>query len=79
MFKERVLKFFIGSHFLPAIINDDRSGLTCEDDNFLDAWVEKWGIKGNYTIEVDKTPDFRQCEITNLGSECYTIYITFWR
>ena len=57
-----------------SIINDDRTGLTDQEDDQLDAWVERVhnNRPGYFTLD-DSEPDFQQDEITGLMADCVTV------
>jgi hypothetical protein len=73
-------EFTIGSHFLPALINGDDSGLNAEEtidlDDF-DRFIRATQGQGHWSVPEDAEPEFAICEIDDIGSNCLTIeYIT---
>lgn len=72
-------EYTIGSHFLPALINGDITGLDDEDEELLAAFTfEAVGFRdGHWSVPEDAEPEFAMCEITGFMSECQTIeYVT---
>jgi len=70
------IDFTVATHFIPAIINEDWTGLdegevlelttflTRHDQQGVHAWVVK---------AIDNEPELATCEISNLFSECETL------
>jgi len=73
------MKFRIGYDFAVAIINDDYSALSDDNQQAIDTWFDKYNI-GWITIASDKEEnqiiDSAQCEITKLWGECIDVYAT---
>jgi len=81
-----VIKFRIGSWALPALINDDWTGLDDGEEAMLADWVEyatddykdgnevTWVFAhwGNYD-----DAGFAKCEVTDLGAQCVDIDAVF--
>jgi len=69
----------IGTHFLPAIINDDLSGLEEVDHQQLSEWwynLHQEHGYGAYVFDYDTDSSFSRCQISGLMSFCYFIKIT---
>jgi hypothetical protein len=69
----------IGSHFLPALINDDFSGLSDEDESAYASWVcrcydnaKSDGWTEFIWVENDAA-GFAKCNITNLFNDCIDV------
>jgi hypothetical protein len=60
------LEFFIGSHFLSALVNDDYTGINGAEGKALDAWVkeETEEFKQGHWSVTDETDEFGTCAIT---------------
>lgn len=68
----------IGTHFLPAIINDDLSGLEEIDHEQLAEWwysLHQEHGHGAYVFDYDTDASFSRCQISRLMSFCYFIKI----
>lgn len=62
----------VGENFAVAIINDDYSGLSEEDIDLLNRFLED--NKGYFVI-TDEQPDFRQCTVSKLWDNCLQMEI----
>lgn len=73
-------EFKVASHYLPALVNDDFSGLSDDEANQVDSFII-WGLKqlpDMTTIVIDEQgEDFCQCEISNLYANCSTVRYYF--
>ena len=73
-------EFTIGSHFLPALINGDDSGLNAEetiDLDLFDRLTRTTRGQGHWSVPEDAEPEFAMCEINDIRSVCLTIeYVT---
>ena len=70
------MQFTIGYNLAVAIINDDYSGLTDDDERAIKAWYEKYNI-GWVTIPNDaELLEATQCEITKLWDNCIVVLTT---
>ena len=65
-------EYSIASHFLPALINNDLSGLESQDEADFKSWLENTPD----TIEFWDCGDnveFSHCEVTGLHSDCVIV------
>jgi antirestriction protein len=73
-------EFTIGSHFLPALINGDDSGLNDKetvDLDIFDRFIRANQGQGHWSVPDDAEPEFAICEIDDIMSDCLTIeYVT---
>lgn len=62
-------RYTIASHFVPALINGDVTGLDANDEHKLDVFVANLpGWQGHWEIRDDA--GFARCEVTDLHAEC---------
>ena len=73
-------EFTIGSHFLPALINGDDSGLNAEETMgvyLAVRFIRATRGQGHWSVPEDAEPEFAMCEINDIRSVCLTIeYVT---
>lgn len=78
-----LFEYTILSEFLPAIINDDWTGLSNADENTLRDWIEKQHanitkLGGSFErYEYVTCTNFARCEITNLLGDVCDLLIVF--
>ena len=66
-----IRKTYIAKEFAIAIVNEDLSGLSDEDDEKLFLWYETVDL-----ITIDSIDEqFTRCEISSLMGDCYLISI----
>ena len=70
------VEFSVSEHFLNAIINDDRTGLSANDIRDLNIFL--WSVNsdygvGHYSCENDEAVDFKTCHICELKANCVTL------
>lgn len=79
----------IANHFLPAIVNDDRTGLEDSDIDQLNDFLADLGLEiatfckelttGGffYSLALDEVQedDFRECDVTKLRSFCSPVTV----
>jgi hypothetical protein len=75
-------EYTIATHFLSAIINDDRSGLTREERHQLDTFVDSLpedAANGtwDYAGFAPTSPSFDRCEICGVYAECLDAKLWF--
>jgi hypothetical protein len=63
----------ISGHFLPALINDDPSGLSVEDSKALIQWAISNPLLAAGILDVKGEPTFERDTITGLLSDCYEV------
>ena len=64
----------VAGHWLPALINDDRTNLSDEEEETLDKWLK--GLpNGAYVTTGDHEPSFEKDDITGLLADCYQVTI----
>lgn len=72
-------EFDVAEHFLPAIINDDYTGLNDEETNLLHDFLSQ--AKG-YSLATwaidDNSSNFIDCDVTGLFSSCYKVKLHFF-
>ena len=70
-------RFYIGSHFVGALINGDHTGLTDDDEAHLTKfWDEVFAATGavfhTWDMPDDQT-EFARCDVTRKWSNCVTL------
>ena len=64
-------KFVIGQHFLPALVNEDLTGLDDSDLAAYEAFVEH---RGGYICSITSEElSFARCDISGLMGDCFEI------
>jgi hypothetical protein len=63
----------ISGHFLPALINDDPSGLSVEDSKALIRWTISNPLLAAGILDVKGEPSFERDIVTGLLSDCYEV------
>lgn len=77
MYKEEDgrLIYLVSQTFVVAIINDDRTGLSDQDEEDLDTFLEQEGR--HFTLVVNEYGDaiqyFTRCEVCNYLAMCYEL------
>ena len=68
----------IGGHYLSAIINGDTSGLSDDENQELDLFLNNLPVNiGHFdAMDLDNS-SFSTCEVSNLYSECYEVRLYF--
>jgi hypothetical protein len=59
-------------HFLPAIVNDDITGLEPEEYQALERWYESEGLterSGHFDCDCDGNTSFAMCDIVGLKGD----------
>jgi hypothetical protein len=70
--------FSIAGHFLPALINDDYSGLDDNEVIQLDQWIDQWQHLQEATFYVLPTgADFKTCDVCNGYGKVYDVRLYF--
>jgi hypothetical protein len=73
-------EFNIAGHYLPALINDDFTGLSDNEAKEVDSFII-WGLKQlpdmTATVVDEEGENFCQCEISGLYAQCYTVRFYF--
>ena len=64
--------YTVSSHFLPAMVNDDYSGLSNEESRQLMKFISVLPGKGHWSIEETESY-FGKCEVTNLASDVVNV------
>lgn len=68
----------IAEHFLPALINDDYTGLSDPEAAELDAFLMTFCALPDLTISTaDDEPSFAVDAVTRLHANCYTVRFYF--
>ena len=68
-----IFNFTISCDLAVAILNDDRTGLTDDDERALEAWYEKHNIGWAYMVDEPEILYGTQCDITGLLSDCVDV------
>jgi hypothetical protein len=72
----------VSEHFMPALINDDLTGLSDDDEAALKKFLanstqlDGWEFR-HFSHDNDSFPEFTTCDITGLYSNCVTIKLVF--
>lgn len=70
--------FNIASHFLPALINGDDSGLDNHESDLLDHFADAWQGLKNATWNCNTNyPEINRCDITGLLADTYPVRLYF--
>lgn len=70
--------FNISGHFLPALINDDYSGLDDNEAKQIDQFVDQWQhLSGTFDVLPTGT-DFKVCEVCDLYAETHDVRLYFY-
>ena len=69
-------EYTIASHFMPAIINDDESGLSDKESKQLDKFMKDLPVKGHWSMD-DEESHFATDAITGLKSDCVKAKLMF--
>lgn len=78
------ISYQVGSHFIPALINDDESGLEDNEIELLNSFVQSLSSKHQskvFTTSNDPyeyEDEFALCEITNLYSSCSKLIVLIY-
>jgi hypothetical protein len=74
-----VKKFWVATHFIPVLVNDDYTGLTDTDIDQIEAFTDKFDwFNVTYQAECD-TVDFRKCDICGLGADTVLLEVIVWQ
>lgn len=68
------VEYTIGEHFLSAIINDDYTGLSDNEERELNEWLE--GVnrpEAHWDCDSDTETELAICEITGYANNCVRI------
>ena len=68
--------YHLASHYLPALINGDYTGLTDWEEAELKAWVDSLPVSGHFEV-ISEESDFKQCDICELHADCYEVRLYF--
>ena len=68
-----MVKLHIAKHIVPAILNDDYSGLNESECACAEAFCEKYYI---YPPDDGEYGDIRRCAVTGFASYCYEVEAT---
>jgi hypothetical protein len=71
----------IGGHYLSAIINGDTSGLSDDENQELNLFLNNLPVNiGHFDVQAmdfNNGTKFTTCEVSNLYSECYEVRLYF--
>jgi hypothetical protein len=69
----------IGGHYLSAIINGDNSGLSDDENQELNLFLDNLPVNNGHfdVMDFDNGTEFTTCEVSNLYSECYEVRLYF--
>lgn len=71
-------EYTIASHWFSAIINDDYTGLSDEEENQLARFLSEANNLPDATWQLpDDETHFAICEISGLFSDCHTVKLFF--
>ena len=65
-------EYRVSNHFLPALINDDDSGLDPHDFESLEIWLTTVPKDGHWAV-IETGGNFTVCEISELFADCATV------
>lgn len=63
------MSYTIGDAYATAIVNDDRSGLTSEDEELLEGFLSD--LPTRTVLVMDEDLGFTRCEVSGLMSNCH--------
>ncbi len=76
MILEKRETVFIGIHFMPALINDDVSGLSDEEDEQVCRYMA--GCECGFShFDYEGETVWSTCKITGLSSDCYEVSLYY--
>ena len=77
-------QFTISQHYLPAIINDDWTGLSDKEANALSGFLMHASTlipanakSSHWAVDVEDCTNFARCEVSNLYSDVSDISLMF--
>lgn len=71
-------EYTIGTHWFSAIINDDYTGLSNEEENQLNRFLSESNNLDDARWQMPENEShFAICEISGLFSDCYTVKLHF--
>lgn len=70
-------EYNIGEHFMPAIINDDFTGLDDSEAETLNAWLENNDMRASHWDIEDDSENYCECEISGLVNRCVVARLYF--
>lgn len=65
----------VASHFLPAIFNDDYSGVDDDDESLLKKWLDKQPSNAIYAFDESNEEFFVKDAVTGLMAMCVELHI----
>jgi hypothetical protein len=63
-------QYTVSTTFVCAIVNDDWTGLSEEDDQQLHDFMYTLPMGSFSPTDMDQEPDFKRCEVCGLDSDC---------
>jgi len=69
--------YHLASHFLPAIINGDRTGLDDSEETLLNIWLDHLPVVSGHFDVISEESDLKICNITDLWSDCFKVRFYF--
>ncbi len=76
--KPDYFEFSIASHYLPALINGDYSGMDETETRLFSEWFESLDRRIQTFDCVDYGDNFKRCEVSGLFADCSTVRGYFW-
>jgi hypothetical protein len=70
-------EYTIGEHFMPAIINDDFTGLDDSEATTLKVWLENNDMRASHWVIEDNSENYCVCEISGLVNRCVVARLYF--
>ena len=72
-------EYRVSEHFLPAIVNDDYTGLNDEESNLLQQFLTEASKLENAIWVIDEdSSNFIDCDVTGLFSNCHKVKLHFF-
>jgi len=70
-------EYKIGEHFMPAIINDDFTGLDDSEAATLNEWLDNNDMRASHWVIEDDNENYCECEISGLVNRCVVARLYF--
>ena len=70
---EQIDTIEIAAHYMPALINDDYTGLSDSEVPMVKAYADK--MAGCILEVVDGWPEFNRCDVCGLMADTYTVEV----
>lgn len=66
-------EYRIASHYIPALINGDETGMTDAEQKEFSDWLESTDRRITHWDVTDEGDNFARCEVSGLHADCATV------